>query len=497
MFGFCLGMLLLFFVFALENTKYILNLFVQTLGYYMQVTTWQLSFWTDAFGQLQPGEGRAVDGNAAPAWFQDAWTIFYMAWWQSWSAFVGMFVARVSYGRTIREVTIYSLVAPFLYSAFWFCTFGGVGLRQSRQALELQVMGETYFNDSGYYLADDSTYCYDVPQETVYNGTDVIFENLLTGITPVCSFNPEESDQAWFNVMYSFSFPGDGLEGFGTFMTALSLVAIMIYFVTSSDSGSLVVDHLASNGALHHHWIQRVFWAFTEGAVATALLIAGGADALSALQAVSIIFGLPFTLLILWWCMSILRFCDQLEKLGESNEIQDYVIPKSFSMSLFGGVLNWIEYAVSLGQVHPERVSLGMDKPTSFQTSQFFTSLFFPFFTLKRALRHVYPKESNSMFVNSLSGIYALVFLGWIAFFISSVKSRLFFAVGFCALFTNGCILTSLRVTVREKLNIQGDVIGDFLASTFFYPQVLTQILCEYEEESGAGYGNGRDEVDL
>ena len=77
-------------------------------------------------------------------------------------------------------------------------------------------------------------------------------------------------------------------------MAGLSLVALTIYFVTSSDSGSLIVDHLASNGHEDHHWAQRVFWAFTEGAVATALLVAGGSRALAALQAASIVFGLPF-----------------------------------------------------------------------------------------------------------------------------------------------------------------------------------------------------------
>mmetsp|Transcript_14103 Transcript_14103/g.16323 ORF Transcript_14103/g.16323 Transcript_14103/m.16323 type:complete len:115 (-) Transcript_14103:38-382(-) len=98
--------------------------------------------------------------------------------------------------------------------------------------------------------------------------------------------------------MYSFSYPDSsttGFGGFGPFLSGLSLITLAIYFITSSDSGSLVVDILASNGATEHQWIQRVFWAVTEGAVACALLIAGDTQALKALQAASIVFGLRRT----------------------------------------------------------------------------------------------------------------------------------------------------------------------------------------------------------
>lgn len=427
-----------------------------------------------------------------------------MAWWQSWSAFVGMFVARVSRGRTIGEMTIYSFAAPFLYSVIWFCTFGGTGLRQARQALELKELGQLFFGTDAYFLADGSTYCYDVPQQDVMNGTDVIFTNSLLGITPVCEFNSAESNQAWFNVMYSFSFPNDGMEGFGSFMAGLSLFAVSIYFITSSDSGSLIVDHLASNGALNHHWVQRLFWAFTEGAVATALLLAGGSNALSALQAMSIVFGLPFTILVLWFCQSILRMCERLNELGESNEIQEYVLPKSFHMSIFGGLFNWMEYIVSIGNVHPERVALGMDKPSSLQSSQTIMAFFLPFVTLRRALLHVYPKAADAGYVKFVTVTYAVFHFLWIALFISAVTSRLFIAVAFAALFLNGCILTGIRTTVREQLNLQGDTFSDFLACSFLYFQVLAQLVSEYEEGSGAGNngggveaGSGSVEVDL
>jgi hypothetical protein len=198
----------------------------------------------------------------------NGWTVFYMAWWTAWGAFVGLFLARISRGRTIRQVAIYSFLAPLFFSFLWFCTFGGVGLRQARQGKELEVLGETYFNNSGHFLVPGSEVCYNVPQDDVYSGTDLIFTNTLKGITPVCQFDTSDSTSAWFNVMFSFTYPDDdGFEGFGKFMAGFSMVALTIYFVTSSDSGSLIVDHLASNGHEHHHWLQRVFWAFTEGKV--------------------------------------------------------------------------------------------------------------------------------------------------------------------------------------------------------------------------------------
>ena len=215
----------------------------------------------------------------------------------AWGAFVGLFLARISRGRTIRQVAVYSFIAPLVYSFIWFCVFGGIGLRQARQAEELQKLGNTTFNDTNYFQVDGNPYCYHVPQEDIEDDEgNVLFTNSLPGVTPVCELNGEDSTQAWFNVMFSFNYNGgdENFAGFGGFMAGLSLIALTIYFVTSSDSGSLIVDHLASNGHEDHHWLQRVFWALTEGAVATALLKAGGGTALGALQAGSIVFGLPF-----------------------------------------------------------------------------------------------------------------------------------------------------------------------------------------------------------
>jgi hypothetical protein len=223
--AFLLGMFLLTMVFVLDDTKFLMNLNVQEVGYFLQHSLLELNFWTDAFGQLREGEGRATDGNASSVWWMDAWMIFYQAWWVSWSAFVGLFVARISRGRTIGEVILYSLVAPILYCILWFCIWGGVGLRQARQALELEELGSTYFNDIKEFAVPGSDFCYDVPQSDVNVDGETVFKNYLLGVTPVCKFDSANADLSAFNVLYSFSYPDELESGFGPFLTGVFLLS--------------------------------------------------------------------------------------------------------------------------------------------------------------------------------------------------------------------------------------------------------------------------------
>jgi len=123
-----------------------------------------------------------------------------MAWWSAWACFVGMFIARISKNRSLRQVIVSVLLCPTLYCLIWFSIMGGIGLRQQRQALELEQIGSNMFSDPNYFVSDKSTFCYDVPQEdVVVNGTTV-FTNRLLGVTPVCTFDRSNDVQSWFNV---------------------------------------------------------------------------------------------------------------------------------------------------------------------------------------------------------------------------------------------------------------------------------------------------------
>ena len=181
--------------------------------------------------------------------WEKTWTIFYWAWWLSWSPFVGMFIARISRGRTIRQFVIGVLIAPTLLSIVWFGIFGGAALR-----LEL-------FDDVNLAAAVES--------------------NSATAIYALLGHFPLATLGNW---------------------VAIFLVAI--FFITSSDSGSFVVDMLTSGGHPNPPVWQRIFWASTEGMLAIILLLIGG---LTALQAGAVSMGLPFCVILLGVVWSLHR----------------------------------------------------------------------------------------------------------------------------------------------------------------------------------------------
>ena len=416
-----------------------------------------------------------------------------MAWWTAWGAFVGLFLARISRGRTIRSVVMYSFLAPLMYSFLWFCTFGGIGLRQARVADELIKLGGDLFANSTHYAhefkevgGEMKAYCYDVPQEDVLNETsgDLLFSTDLPGITPVCVV--ESSQEAWFNVMYSFTYPSDdpSWKGYGGFMAGLSIVALTIYFVTSSDSGSLIVDHLASNGHEDHHWLQRIFWAFTEGAVATALLLAGGKSALGALQAASLVFGLPFNFFLfamMYGTVGMCQVAEAQEKAGNHAGKLPRPEETGFKMHLFGGIANIVEYIVSFGNPHEERVAAGIHKPDSLHIQEFFIGLFLPFYSVFRILNKL---EFNVVATYSLTASYFGCFVMWIVFAAMSVENFGYVAFSFTCFFINACILIYIRANVRFHFKLDGNVIGDLIAGSFFYMQGLCQMIYEFDRNA-------------
>ena len=181
--------------------------------------------------------------------FMHGWTTFYWAWWISWSPFVGMFIARVSKGRTVREFIICVLIIPTLVCVLWMNAFGGTAVSQ-------------YLN-SGY-----------------------------TGVTEtVANWAPELSLFKMLEPM-----PLSGITSF------IGIVLVIVFFVTSSDSGSLVIDTITAGGKVDAPVAQRVFWCTFEGLVAIALLLGGG---LASLQAASIATGFPFAVVLVAMCYSI------------------------------------------------------------------------------------------------------------------------------------------------------------------------------------------------
>ncbi len=226
-----LGLIFLVALLILGPTLLLLGGFIQNTGSYLQ-SFFEIATWGETYTQTD---------------WQNSWTMVYWAWWISWSPFVGIFIARVSKGRTIREFILGVMLVPTLLTFLWFSVFGGSALY-----LELNGIG---------------------------NISEAVEANIATAL---------------FVMLEEFPL---------AFITSIiGIILVTSFFVTSSDSGSLVIDSITSGGKLDAPVGQRIFWAISEGAVAATLLIGGG---LKALQTAALTTGLPFTIVLLIMCYSL------------------------------------------------------------------------------------------------------------------------------------------------------------------------------------------------
>lgn len=226
-------LLLLFVVLAGPTVKILLSYGDNLVNYFQDIT--RLSDWN------RPND---------EAWYHD-WTIFYWAWWISWSPFVGMFIARISKGRTIREFLSVVMFIPLLFNLIWFTSFGETAIDQHQRGLGnlSEPVGEISL--VLFYMLD----------------------NLL----------------------------------FPIFTSLFALFMLVLFFVTSSDSGSLVIDTITSGGKSDPPRIQRVIWAVIQGLLAIVLLVGGGSYALSAIQSGAISMAAPFIFILIAATVSLLR----------------------------------------------------------------------------------------------------------------------------------------------------------------------------------------------
>ncbi|NNN43954.1 MULTISPECIES: BCCT family transporter [unclassified Vibrio] len=179
--------------------------------------------------------------------YSQGWTAFYWAWWISWSPFVGMFIARVSRGRTVREFIVCVLLIPSTVCVFWMTAFGGTAISQ-------------YVNDG--------------------------YQAVIGADLPVKLF-------AMLDAM-----------PLASITSVVGIILVVVFFVTSSDSGSLVIDTIAAGGKVDAPTPQRIFWCTFEGLVAISLMLGGG---LAAAQAMAVTTGLPFTIVLLVAAVSLIK----------------------------------------------------------------------------------------------------------------------------------------------------------------------------------------------
>ncbi|ASR42723.1 choline transporter [Xanthomonas citri pv. mangiferaeindicae] len=225
---------LLAFVLIAGPTVYLMQTFVQNTGMYVS-NLFSMTFNLYAY---------------EPTSWLGGWTLFYWGWWIAWSPFVGMFIARISRGRTIREFVVGVLLVPLGFTFLWMTIYGNTALHMV----------------------------------------------MVDGVTQLVDAVAADSSVAIFQFLENLPF--------STLTSGLATALVVIFFVTSSDSGSLVIDMLTTKGEEESPVWQRIFWALAEGAVAIALLLAGG---LAALQAATIASALPFTVVMILMCWGMVR----------------------------------------------------------------------------------------------------------------------------------------------------------------------------------------------
>ncbi|MBH0005924.1 BCCT family transporter [Psychrobacter sp. SWN149] len=251
---------LMLFVFIVGPTIFILNAFMENTGSY-------LGNIVERTFSLQAYENSDWIGS---------WTLFIFAWTIAWAPFVGLFIAKISRGRTIREFVLGVMLVPTFFTFFWFAVFGDTALHMI----------------------------------------------MVDGYTSLIGDVQDNQAIALFKLLENLPFT--------EFVSSLTILLIITFFVTSSDSGSLVIDSLAAGGRSDTPWWQRSFWVVTEGAVAAVLLIAGG---LTALQTAAIVSALPFAIIILismfgmWRALRIEGHRNQ--SLGQNNKLPPHLLKPS------------------------------------------------------------------------------------------------------------------------------------------------------------------------
>lgn len=242
-----LSLVLVLALLCLGPTRYILNTLLETTGNYVQHIV-GMSLWSDA--------------EKDSGW-QNTWTAYYWPWWMTWAPFVGMFIARISRGRTVRELIGGALIVPTLICFIWIAVFGGTALKMEQQAMQ------------GH-------------QQSVAAGVQSAAEPFTGGA--VLQATRHDTTQAVFALFDQLHYPA-----IATVLSVMICVLLAMHFVITADSGTLVISILSADGSCDPPRRIRVLWGVGVTAIAAVLLYAGG---FKVMQAASIIAGFPVSLFI-------------------------------------------------------------------------------------------------------------------------------------------------------------------------------------------------------
>jgi hypothetical protein len=258
-------------------------------------------------------------------------------------------------------------------------------------------------------------------------------------------------------------------KGVTSFLVVLVVVGVTLYFITSSDSGSFIDDILAAQGMPNPPIIQKIFWAFTEGALATGLIVAGGSSSLNALQAVSICAGLPYTFACCFLCTSLYRAL----KIDQHEE--DIVNSGSWSTGCF----DWLDLFMPSGKPD-DNSTISAPKYTPAQRFiHLMVGMFLPFVHVHKAATALFGPGINAMIHTVIN---AATFLLWFCLMIAHVEGAVYGYMGWTCFAFFFMHITMLRYNMREAHNIYGSIPEDFFGAMCLYPWIVSQIGYQADE---------------
>ena len=508
---FFVGLFVMIVTLFLDNTSYLLNLYVQSIGSYFQHIL-QLGSHTDAFEKLGPSSGfrerqrwvpEGTTSTDGPKNWMEGWTLFYWGWWISWCPFVGMFLAKISKGRTIKQFLKGTLTTPFIYISMWMVIFGGAGIHQERSAA---TAGLCCKDQSGWFLSPDrinnsihsrvdltnvikpdsslwmcqGNGCGPCAMQVLESRgrTESTYGDFITEYIDLADdfgsvsadrnlarLSCHSTEQMWFDLMRSRS-------GIGEFLSLFSLIGIILYFITSSDSGSLVIDCLSANGDPDPPSLQvtklisqstddevtnnilafqRIFWSLTEGVTASGLLVAGGKEGLAALQAIGLLSGLPFIFLMCLICIAIWR---ALRVVGGDLDPHG----PGFAISIFA------PFATEpYGEIKAKR--------TWKLLLQFAVNILTAPYTLATVAAKLNNEKRVWVYAIPIVSVFGLFILCHILELVISGMWAIAWFFFLCFVAT----MTSYRIQTRERYGIDGHPAEDFFVSCF-YPACALQV---------------------
>ena len=498
---FGIGLIFLAGLYAADSPFFLLNSFVQSFGYYMQWvtqvgwdcdtwpmltavltgdTTWKGHTWKDlTWGKTSSTDAIADAINAAGGsglteaqriemWgertsdkFMDDWTIFYWGWWISWAPFVGMFIARISRGRTIGQMIKGAFIAPITFGFFYLTTLGSLGIKMQRVAeLALGDENSVQWNSlaASAKTGDDGVISY----SNVVNCTDMGYD----GSSPSSAAAKALAEHGY----YALACRGaddqilDLVEPYGklaTLFKLMILVAVILYFITSSDSGSYVDDLISANGYENPPVLQKIYWACTEGALATALLVGGD---LKMVRGVSIVAGFPFTMALNFMAISLWRALK--EELGDVEMKQKR---KGFNTCIWD----------FLEAYNPETATASAPDAKT-RVIAFVKSFVFPFDAVKKVKVAVGTEEKVAMLNGAVVTGLLWTWFGCLCatgtgYNTTTIAWTMYFIMIFC--------IASMRRELREKRNVIGNWFEDYCCAAA-YPFALAQLEHEAENDS-------------